>query len=558
MQDGRDPPAHDHDDLELHRGPRGEHLNVVRGALAAAGLSVDALLDPAAHGGRVLKENPRRCVFELPSADGAWIVKHYRVAGTADAVKALVGRDRAEREWATATALRREGFLVPEPLARGSRTIRGRREWSLFALRAVPGAVPLGGFLEARFRPGDGAGERKGRWVRRAADLLAALHARGFDHRDFHGGNLLVERGNEGDGGPLHVIDLHRVVRGSRVATRRRVLALADLLHTLRHALDRADDDDAVAAYVLAAGRPVAEVARWRAAVAHALRRRERRRLASRSRRATRESSGFAAVRCGGVRGFRRREVDETTLFAAIASARAAIAAGGAAARALGRRSAVAIAAAGGAAFAVKVYEGDGRRSPRGRWTQGRGGRAYEAGHALLVRGLPVPRVVAWLKTPDRSIVVMDAVEGAEPLSVLSFRVGAGGDLEERAGELADAVAELLVAVFSSDVRANDLSPKNLMVRIDADGARAWLVDFDGITFGRPPLREQILRGLSQVNDVAPSVPARVRLRVLRRLRRDVPACRGRDVARDVRARTRARATRTIGAPSPDAVRGAP
>ena len=516
------------------------------------GKFLESLLDPGAAGALVLKQNPRRSVYQLDAQPGPLIVKHYRCLGGLDRVKSRLGRGRAAREWGIARSLRQAGLPAPEPLVLGVRRVSGKPEFSLLVSRLVPDAEPLGGFLERQFRPGDGREEAKSVWLDRAVRLLVRLHRAGFDHRDYHGGNVLVSGAVEPEQS-LTVIDLHRVTRTSRLSTKRRLLALTDLLHTLRFSLDPGLTRVAVVAYLEADGRPKRLASSWELRVQAALLVRERRRVRSRTRRCVKVSSEFEPVRAGGVRGFKRRNVTQDDLFRAVESARSAIREGGAAVRSLARRSSVALAECGDLQVAVKTYEQDGaRRSIRGRLSSGRAHRAYVAAHGLHVRGVPVPPVLAWLRTPDRAFLVTRAVAGAVPLSVHSFGLAAGCEFEADARPLGTAVARLLIALFRSGVRVNDLSPKNIL--IGADRSTVTLCDFDGVSLNRRSSRERMLRGLAQINDLAPGVPVRFRVRVFGEVAAAVPEVAGREQLRNVCRQTQARAARSLGRPAAEAV----
>ncbi len=534
-------------------GPRGMRFRLRRAFAEQAGAGLlECLLDPGAAGARLLKENPRRSVYRLETAAGPLIVKHYRPGGRGEALKTLLFGGRARREWSVAERLRRAGLPSVEAVALGERPTGGWPGFALFAVRAVPDAVPLGGFLEARASSGEESRAERRLWLGRAVALLAALHSRCFDHRDFHGGNLLVEGGAGGAGSSLVVVDLHRVAMRGRVRDGRRQAALALLLYTLRFAIDREDAGFAVAEYLAAAGRDASAAGAWQEAVRRALARLEARRVQSRGKRCLRESTLFTRVQAGGVRGFRRRAAAEPRLFAAVEEARAALAGGGAAVRSLARRSSVALARLGDAGVAVKVYEQDGWR--RGRPGRGRAGRACLAAHGLAVRGVAVPGVVAWLRTPDRSFLIVDEVRGALPLSVFSWRAAPGGDLAGLLAGAAGAVAALLSSLFACGARVHDLSPKNILLAWEEGRPRAFLCDFDGVSFSRPPARAGMLRGLAQVNDLAPAVGLRARLMVLRALRRENPALRGREVAHAIARHTAERAAKRLGAAAPGAL----
>lgn len=515
----------------------------------AVGLA-ERLLDPEPAGAGLIKQTPHRSVWRVQAGGESLIVKRYRTSGLTERGKARLLGGRAHHEWRVARALRAADLPAPEPVAVTCRGEQGDRP-ALFAQCEVIGATPLGGFLEQRFRPGDGRTAEKRAWLERALELLARLHRQHFDHRDFHGGNLLVSAGDTPEQARFDVIDLHRVRIGTRVSVRRRQRALADLLHTLRFALDPDDTGHAVERYLALAGLDRAAVPRWRAAVEAEIARREERRVKSRTRRCLRESSAFRRIDSGGLRGFARRNVADVDLYAAVATAHDAIATGEAAVLSLGARSSVALARCGERRVAVKEYQGDGfRGSLRGRLTRGRAGRAYRAAHGLWVRGVPVPEVVAWIRTPDRSYLLVDEVRDSEPLSAGSFRLAPDGAraTELRAAERA--VVALLQALVRSGARLNDLSAKNVLLvrtpREDGELAAA-LCDFDGISLGRPIDLPWMLGALAQLNDLAPTIPLRSRLRVLCRLGRLCGGLFRADVAREIARRSAQRAAKRLG-----------
>lgn len=527
------------------------HWNSSRGlALEASAAIVERIGRPAiealalgADPGVELKRNPRRRVARIDTPIGAVVVKGYAPDRGFERLKVLAFGNRARREWETARAMRVAGLPVPEPwfVAEG-----GTPPYAAsFGASAIPGARPLGGFLEERLAVRGAFGGTALDDLAATLDVLARMHAAGFHHRDFHGGNVLLRNGDPRD---VVVIDLHRVERGRTVGIRARVEALATLLHTLRFGLGAGEFRAAIARYADVAG-PLPARERFIAAVERKIERREAARIESRSKRCVRESSEFTSVRAGGCRGWRRRAIDERVVFAAIADARDALSRGTPAVRSLARRSSVALAIAGEATYAVKVYDGDGaRRSLRARFSEGRAGAAYRAGFALSVRAVSAPPVVAWLKTPDRSVLVMVGYDDARTLLSASFAWLAWPperrELAYRAAAVA--IAALLRSLWRARVQVHDLSPKNILLRERADAVVASLCDFDGIRFGRAPTLERMIRGLAQVNDCAPGTPVRARLRVLARLRREFPVLRRTGVASAVRRTTRDRAEKSL------------
>jgi tRNA A-37 threonylcarbamoyl transferase component Bud32 len=513
---------------------------VVFAAEDAARSLAPVLRDPSAFGATVIKRNTQRAVYAVSTAAGDLIVKVHALTNWRTRLAARLGRTRARHELEIARAMRAAGIPTPAPVALLEEPERG---FAASAIRAVVGATAFGTFLEARFAPNDGKSAEKRAFVARAVELLANMHRAGFDHRDFHGGNLLVDAAES-----LEVIDLHRVARGTP-PTWRRLRALADLIHTLRFALDPGDEVHALETYWMYA-RPGESVAEMLPKLRDVIARREAERIRSRSKRCLVESSGFARVTGGGCRGFRRRDRGEDELIAAIAAARDQLDTGGPQCRSLARRSSVAIGEVGARRYAVKFYERDGWKHLRGRATGGRGKRAWRMANALDVRDLPIVKPIAWIQTPDRSILVTDEVESALPLHVLSFRLSAESHsvLPRTVGT---AVASMVGAFFELGIRINDLSPKNVLITTNGAEARAVLCDFDGIRLNGAS-RKRMIAALAQLNDLAPSIPARTRLRVLRLLARRFPKLARRGTAQAIAALTALRSAREL-APRPEA-----
>jgi tRNA A-37 threonylcarbamoyl transferase component Bud32 len=136
---------------------------------------------PPLHAGR------HRCVFglrlQLPSATEA-VVKHYRPCSgkrrLREALKRVVGRDPARREWHALGRLQTAGLRVPRPLAWGE----GRRGEAFVVterLRGRPLAEELADTMEAPLL--------RQRLVA-LSETLEALHDAGLAHGDLHLGNL--------------------------------------------------------------------------------------------------------------------------------------------------------------------------------------------------------------------------------------------------------------------------------------------------------------------------------------------------------------------------------
>jgi tRNA A-37 threonylcarbamoyl transferase component Bud32 len=176
--------------------------------------------------GRVLKDDARTRVSEIALADGrAAIVKEYRPGGLARRLEDVVRPRSALREWRAAHELaQREvaapagwALVLPAPLAPRS---------AFVVLEAIAGAEPVNRFVLRRCAGADGRARRL-----RLADALAAylrtLHARGVEHRDLKGSNLLVRE--RSDAFEFFLVDLAEVRFPRRAREGPRLEALAQL-----------------------------------------------------------------------------------------------------------------------------------------------------------------------------------------------------------------------------------------------------------------------------------------------------------------------------------------
>jgi len=142
----------------------------------------------------------------LPGTDFGLVVKEYLPRGLGPALRALVSRTPAQREWRALRRLRRAGVAVPRPLALGQPQSRlaalcGR---GALVMEALPNTITLEELLLHRFQGStsppplpSGAAARLGRLVR-------SLHDAGVAHPDLHAANVLLDPAGE-----FHLIDFH-------------------------------------------------------------------------------------------------------------------------------------------------------------------------------------------------------------------------------------------------------------------------------------------------------------------------------------------------------------
>ena len=455
--------------------------------------------DPLAATVVALKRSSRRDVFAAAPADAPPLVlKRY------PARDGLLGRardrfaTRALAEFRRSQQLLAGGLAVPRPLALVEPPSGAGGEPAWFASQRIVGALPLGGYLEERHRPGDGA-PAKFVLVRRALDLLRRVHDLGIWHRDYHGGNLLL-REAEGPAGVLYLIDLHAAFDLGTVPAPLRARDVGDLLHSLRYSCD----EEEVAALAAESSRLDLEPAR----VLAALRARRRTHARSRALRAFVTSSRFAQASLGERRVSHDRSLALAAIGDLIERHAKACATEGAGVLRIGPRSRLsALELDGGRRVVVKEFIGSGARR--------RARAAFRNTVAARVRDLPAALPLAFVRSgrDEPAFFLAEEVAGAVPLHLAALRPEAlARDANSRAavGAVAHALAELMTRLIGSRFVHRDLSPKNLLLVERPGGPPAVvLVDLDGARPGRAWSRRRLLKGLAQLGDVPEAVFSR-------------------------------------------------
>jgi tRNA A-37 threonylcarbamoyl transferase component Bud32 len=394
--------------------------------------------------GKVIKENHGRTVWRVPSGSPALYVKRF---------PAQFFRDRARQEAEMLKAL--EAASIPCPrLVALARDEKG----SYIVTEEIADA----GELRERLSQG-GTGART--LLSRLGRLAKELHDAGIEHLDFHVGNVMVR------GETLFVLDVHRARRKKLSRDRR----LDGAAFTAMSFLDFVPTTDVVRffrAYGLRTHEEIEDVCR---------RLHHRRQLYFRGRdeRCLREGTGFE-VR-GGV--YLRRGVDLDAL-------QKEIRAGGTTIKKHGPETLVRLA---GDRFVKHV--------PRNRALK-----IWKNGHALLVRGLPTPKLLAcgkdwvageWIDGTNLGDVARDAWAGMNRAQ--------RDDVLFRLARLTRRMHDL--GVFHKDLKSANVILKNGSIH---------LVDLDRVSFGGLSRKEATFN-LAQLNaSVAPSVTRADRLRFLR------------------------------------------
>jgi hypothetical protein len=374
-----------------------------------------AIPDPGAVPDAVrVKLSTTRGVWRMPLAGRMVYVKRQLLRGPFETLKYAVMPSRPEVEWRVAEALTRSGIPVAEPLAVGVARRGPMLRDAYFVCAEVPGVDWGAAATALRFEA-----RSVMPLVRATVECLHRLEAERLAHGDLHLGNLIVRDGGENSG--LVLIDLHAVGRARSECGAWRGRMRAKLAHSLWGVLHPEEFDEALT--LLAPGSE----RRLRRRV----RRLERTRLRSRSRRCTVSSSVFARERADGWRIWRRRELPLQALLDLVDRADA------------------------GAGEAVRVAFPEGEREVRvlragASWLP-----IWKGLHALQVRDIPAHATYACLERRSlgrlrEAILVVEHVPGLVPLELAAAAPGA--ELEQHVLHTVERAHRAGLAVAASDL----------------------------------------------------------------------------------------------------------
>jgi tRNA A-37 threonylcarbamoyl transferase component Bud32 len=489
-------------------------------------------------GAQVLKRNLVRQVLRVPLADGRRvIVKRYPVGGAQQLVKYLVRPSRARTEWEIGRALERAGLAAAVPLAYAERRQGGALRDAALVTREIPDALHLNAYIHRHLRGDAGRDALRAQLYDALARFARRLHDAGFAHRDFHGGNLLV---NGAPAAPrLHLIDLHSARRRRRVSERARWRDLVKLLHSLRADSTPAERLHIAQAYAAAAATPT-RIARWQAEgslgarIEDALVRLERVRVRSRTKRCLVRSTAFDVSRLDGCRVHHLRTLDAKDAVALAEAHCRDVEARAPGVLKIARRSALSRQRLGAQGVIVKQY--------RDLWwervrnlVRPRALSAWVAGHGLRVRGFDAAQPLA-LVLRGRGLAMRDAflvmedLDPARRADLVALERYAGEAAQARRSEkraLVAAAADLVCRLHGAGIYHADLKAVNLFLRGDVAAGRVVLADYDRVRLDRrvPPRRR--IKNLAQLSASVPvCVSLADSLRFFRAYAADDPAAR--------------------------------
>ena len=469
----------------------------------------------------LVRENNVRASFflRLPDA-GELFIKRYKMRGLSDIIKYMLVPSKAAAEWKTLRRCAEGGLPVPCPVAVAEKKSGVVLQDSCVIAEAVTGALPLNDYFEQRLPAlaPDVARQLRTSLATNLAQLVRAVHNRGIFYRDLHAGNILIRAAADG-GHELFLIDLHRALFPPRLMQWMKVRDLAQLCNSLpQTAIDR---DIFLREYCREA---LCNEASLRFSIAAASGKLEARRLRSRGKRCTKNSTTFevyAGVRegyCG------RRDFGRDAARGALAEHHAAMQHSRAQIRKQSKNSAITThtqKTGPHAAICVKQYRYRGiRYGLKSLFTRSRARNSWIAGNAFLLRGISTPLPLALVERKlgplvTESFLVTEWLTGARELndyiSVLEQQAAAPAVKHAFITSLAATLRDL----HEKGVYHADLKSTNILVQETA--ASTWrfsFVDLDRVAFRDSLSFYERANNLAQINaSVSRLVSAKERLK---------------------------------------------
>ncbi len=483
----------------------------------------------------VVKTGPHRTVHRVGLPEGEFYLKHFRVADAEAWLRNVFRGSPAERELAAAQRIAALRLPTFEPVALGRRRVAGTTLDSWLISRALPEALPLDHFLLTEFPalPAARQTELRRRLAEELGALAARLHAAAIEHVDLHAGNLLIRPNPAPGEALLALIDLHAVSFRTKLSARRRERNLAALHQFFAGRSTRADRGRFALAYH--AHRATVPASGWELRLELLLEQTAQ--------------AGWCRADRAWRRGNRhvRRSNAGTTACRGVATLDAArIVAVRDDPEGLFERHLIRWHKRSSARRVAEVAWSDtGDESPSGRafwkeivvrgWVEALLSRlrdspvrrAWEAGHALLRRGIDTPRPLLFVDTVHprerRGYLLTEAVPNTVTAHDYFRTHWTGLDADRRSARLTrrtERLAGQLRRLHDAGFDHRDLKFPNLLVSTAEADDRVWLLDLDHVRRWRRLPRFRAVQNLARLAVSAllvEGLPDAQRLRFLRR-----------------------------------------
>ncbi len=423
---------------------------------------------------RIVNDRPSRTVvramLEGPTGPVACFVKFRRRVGVFDAMKDRIRTPRGPAEARVLDVLAARGVDVPRVAACSA----GQPGVDLLVTAEVPGR-DLESFLAAGPSHADRA-----RAARAVGRLLKAAHRAGWDGRDLHRGNVMI------DGDRAVLLDPGTRPPGKPLSRRATERALGRALHGLS-----SSPKDALRALSGYLGDVAGDRRALATAADRSARRIARRYRRGRSRRATRTGRHFVTFSIDGVEGVRRRDGTEpqalATFAAWLAGSEPELR------RPLKSDGHVFVAEGAGLPGSVVVKRFDAKR--RDRFRTPRAIRAFRRAYALRIRGVACPKPIAAAASTDGAgLYVAELARDGDRVAADLYRLVRPSDDGPSAysrlspaarAEALHALGRFVRRIHDAEVSHRDLKAPNIVARRDASSVSYEIVDLEGARIRR-------------------------------------------------------------------------
>lgn len=468
----------------------------------------DTLAPLAAHpeelpGAEVIKSNRVRTVARADGPAGKLFVKRFRVLSTSSRLLHTVKPSPARREWDGMRSFAKAGVACPRPVILGEERRGGLLRGSVLATLEVADAPELASEIK-RLRAEGEVPQRKA-MIEALARSAWEIFKIGANHPDMHSGNFLI-----GADGECVALDLHSLlwVRGGLLGVGLRRRRLARIAHSLSPRLEEGKQEVAWLAASYAQLDPALGSAE---ALERVLLDRSDRleavRLASRGKRCLVESTTFAVETVGAKRIYRRREVSQEAVLAALDAESVHVLH----AHPKGRSRLDIINAPEGFPGVTRLirknYLFGGLRRRVAGLVNPAPLRNWKAARACELREVQTPKAWAMVleggALPSYGAVLLELIDDASMIHVLLTQEPPLSPRSRR--RLATDFGHFMGHFHVSGLEHHDLAVQNILVRPkDGDGADGWdiwVIDLDEVSVGDMS-RKAKLRALTQLGDL--------------------------------------------------------
>jgi tRNA A-37 threonylcarbamoyl transferase component Bud32 len=408
---------------------------------------------------RLVKENDRRQVYHLQTADGGYFLKRSTLVRTKDRLRHFLLPRRRWAEWRNLHRLMRAQVPAARPLAKGQPKISRPNSYFILTEQLAGTHLPLNSHANARS----------------LGQYAALLHRRRIYHADLNRKNFILH-----PAGRLYLLDAQEVYFLPWMPRRLRINNLGRMIFSLC-SLD--DPEPWVVEFLEGYNRGPAKKVKVADVIA-AARRHQQRCYRSRSKRCCKNSTQFEVLKNRHLRGYKRRDFKWGAHELQQAEEKGKPLKGA----------------------HVICYQGVCLKKHRKKiFHQNRCLAAWKMSRALEVRGIPVPRALAYFEIRGQRYFLAELL--ADRLHLNAYLSAISDKRVKR--QALKKLALWLRTFHDSDVWQRDFKSSNILCR----GSDYFMVDLDGVRIRRLSEQHKIYN-LAQLNaSVGNAVSIRDRLR---------------------------------------------